>query len=533
MHCWEDIKQMKKLNSFLKEWKKIIIMGFFVLAAAFFLRAYNLNELPVFADEAIYVRWAQIMKAESTLRFLPLSDGKQPLFMWFVIPFLKVIADPLVAGRMVSVFTGLGTLIGIFVASYLLFKSKKVSLMTSLIYAISPLSVFFDRMALVDSMLAFFGIWTFTLMILLAKQKRLDMAMIAGFLLGGALLTKSPALFFVLLSPAILIILNWKKKSSFIGLGALYLITLLIGYGMYNILRLGPNYHMLVLRNRDYVHPYSHILTNPLDPFLPFFDRITEYLQVMGPWAILVLVLLGIYSSFKKFGKEILIVGIWALFPILAISEYSKTMTARYMFFTFPYIVILAGSVFTSVGGWTLKGVRALSNLQRLVAVIFIIFIFQAGYFDWQLLTAVELADLPRSERSGYLEEWTAGTGIKEASEYLKEEWKREPDKKIVVGTEGYFGTLPDGLQMYLGDTPEITVIGVGLELSEVPVPLVESKEFGNKTYLVVNDSRLAGDPDEMGLELLAEYPKAFRPVGSTEYNRKGPQEALFLFEVK
>ena len=56
-------------------------------------RLYQLTLLPVFADEAIYIRWAQVMKAESTLRFLPLSDGKQPLFMWSVIPFFKLFSD--------------------------------------------------------------------------------------------------------------------------------------------------------------------------------------------------------------------------------------------------------------------------------------------------------------------------------------------------------------------------------------------------------------------------------------------------------
>ncbi len=73
----------------MKEWK-LILLGLVALTA-FFARLYNLTILPVFVDEAIYIRWSQVMKAESTLRFLPLSDGKQPLFMWVVIPFLKIL----------------------------------------------------------------------------------------------------------------------------------------------------------------------------------------------------------------------------------------------------------------------------------------------------------------------------------------------------------------------------------------------------------------------------------------------------------
>ena len=90
------------MGKFFKQNWCYILAGIFVLAL-FFTRLYHLTILPVFADEAIYVRWAQVMRAEETLRFLPLSDGKQPLFMWLIIPFFKMFSEPLFAGRFVSV----------------------------------------------------------------------------------------------------------------------------------------------------------------------------------------------------------------------------------------------------------------------------------------------------------------------------------------------------------------------------------------------------------------------------------------------
>src|SRR3972149_10451558 len=94
-----------------------------IVGLALFVRLYRLTLLPIFADEAIYVRWSQVMRAEETLRFLPLSDGKQPMFMWITIPFLKIFSDPLFAGRFVSVLSGLGTMLGISFLSWLLFRS--------------------------------------------------------------------------------------------------------------------------------------------------------------------------------------------------------------------------------------------------------------------------------------------------------------------------------------------------------------------------------------------------------------------------
>lgn len=172
--------------------KKLILIFASIVLFTLIIRLINLNSLPVFADEAIYVRWSQVMRAESTLRFLPLSDGKQPLFMWITIPFLKVINDPLIAGRVVSVLSGVGTVVGVFALSYLLFNSKKVSLIASFLYSIIPFSFFFDRLALVDSLLTFFSVWSVFFAVLTIKTLRLDLAMITGFFLGIVRLNRNP-----------------------------------------------------------------------------------------------------------------------------------------------------------------------------------------------------------------------------------------------------------------------------------------------------------------------------------------------------
>jgi 4-amino-4-deoxy-L-arabinose transferase-like glycosyltransferase len=287
------------MKKFWQEWKIVFFLGFLILLIALGFRLYNLTILPVFADEAIYIRWSQVMSAEPTHRFLPLSDGKQPLFMWVLMFLVKRFSDPLFIGRLVSVGAGMGTLIGLFVLTYYLFKSKTVALAVSFIWAISPFSLFFDRMALVDSMLAMCGVWTLLWGVITAKTLRLDMAMFTGFALGAALLTKSPALFFVILLPSTWLLSPWPKKRKkvvlhLINLVCLSLTSYVIGYAMFNILRLGPNFHLLASRNRDYVFPLNHLWTNPKDPFIFYFHRAFEWLWIMGPAAVLILAVLGI-----------------------------------------------------------------------------------------------------------------------------------------------------------------------------------------------------------------------------------------------
>lgn len=506
------------MKKFFREWRGTMIIGILLLAAGILLRLMNLTILPVFADEAIYIRWSQIMANEPTLRFLPLSDGKQPLFMWILMFLVNRFSDPLFIGRLLSVVASIVTMLGVFALSYILFKDKLVSLVALLLYILSPFTFFFDRMALVDSMLTMFGVWTVIFGLLAAKTLRLDWAMFAGFSLGFASLTKSPAIFFALLFPVTMIFA--KSKIRFISL---ILVTYILAFGMYNIQRLGPNFHLLNSRTQDYIFPISHLWQNPKDPFAFHFQEFFfDWLSKMGPWPILVLWFLGSLFLWLKHKREFLLLTSYFLLPTLVQSEFAKVFTARYQLFTLPFLFMIAAAVFAT----KVKQLRIASY------VFLALFVILAMKFDYLLITNPEKANLPRSEKSGYLEEWTAGQGIKEISEYLKNQSSIINNQKIVVGTEGYFGTLPDGLQMYLADTPEITVIGVGIDIKELPQSLKESKKTGNKTYLVVNKSRLKADPTQLGLKLIAEYPKVPRPADTREYIIKGPQEFLYFYEI-
>jgi len=435
--------------------------------------------------------------------------------MWLTVPFFKLISDPLIAARSVSVLAGLGTTVGIFVLTYLLFERVKTALFAGLIYSILPFAVFFDRLALVDSLLAFFGVWMFVFLVLTVHYRRLDTAMLAGFALGGALLTKSPGVYFAVLAPVTLVIAEWPREHNkvikrIVILAMLFGVMYLLGYGLLNILRLGPDFHMIALRNADYVYPLSHIFTSPMDPLKPFFLRNLEYIWILGTPPFILLTGMTVLRGGKRYWREMLVLITLAFAPIVISSEFSKTMTARYIFPSVPFLVILAAM---PIINFTQK--KGLFNVLYIGIVT--MFVIWAGLKDFKLIHNPQEILLPRSERSGYLEDWTSGYGIKEVSEVLRMEYFEDPVKKIVVGTEGYFGTLPDGLKIYLNDLPDITVIGVGQPIKVVPESLVESKKSGNKTFLVVNSTRLLGKPEELGLSLIAEYEKAERPDGVRE----------------
>lgn len=514
------------------KYKWVVVAGLLIVLLYFFLRVYNLTIFPIFADEAIYIRWAQVMKNEPTLRFLPLLDGKQPLFMWSIIPFFKLFADPLVAGRMVSVATGFGTLLGVFLLTYYLFKKTWVAILAALFYAVSPFAVFFDRMALVDSMLSMFGIWVLLLGVITARTLRLDFAMLNGFALGGALLTKSPALFYSLLLPMVALVspivkvinhklsIKYVKLVKFIGLLP---VTYVIGYAMYNILRLGPNFTAIGERNQDYVLPLSHIFTDPRNPFIFHIDRAKEWLFMLGPIGLAIFATVGLFVGLRRNPRETIVVSLWALVPIFVQSEFAKVFTARYILFSLAPLAVLSSFVF-------LEKQKFVRKIAILGAVLLFI---HAGIINYRLIVHLDQSLLPQSERSGYLEEWTAGTGTREVSQFVKDYKANYPEKRIVVGTDGFFGTMPDGIQIYIEDIPDITVIGVGITIDNVPENLLNAKESGDTVYLVVNSSRFKGNAQDLGLKLIKSYPKAERlETDSREALLYGERDSLLFFEV-
>lgn len=495
---------------FLLKYKLELRILLIIIGIYFLLRLPNLTLQPIFADEAIYIRWAQVMRSESTLRFLPLSDGKTPLFMWTLMPVLKFIEDPLFAGRFLSVMSGLATLLGVFVLSWKVF-SVRVALWSALIYAVVPYTVFFDRMALVDSMLSAFTIWAVFFAIWLAQSVRLDLAMILGFILGGAWLTKTPAFLNLLLLPlSILAFQNTKSdKYRLLRLLLYFSIAAIIALGAYNLLRLGPGFHLISSRNTDYVFALSELQGRPLDPFIPHFNDILDWFPSLLTVPILVSIVIGSWFVVKQKNRLGLVVLLWALVPLLISMAFLKTFTARYLLPPIPLLLIFAG-----------YGVEKSLEMIKLVrlpktAIALAILLVVPLHFNYQLLTSPPPTSLPKAERAGYFEMWTAGYGLEDIANYLIE---KKNGGSVVVGTEGFFGTLPDGLYIYL-DKSKISVVGSHASISAQ----IKDAAKSHQTFFVGNKNSLESIfPTGW---LIKEYPKT-KPLGGTK------QDSTVLYQV-
>mgnify|MGYP001585017761 FL=1 len=275
---------------------------------------------------------------------------------------------------------------------------------------------------------------------------------------------------------------------------------------MYNILRLGPEFHQIALRNADYVFPLSEVLRRPLDPLLPHLkDSFLFFVYFLTPLGLLTAIS-GVLAGGRSHWQTRLVLAAWWLGPVLAQSAIARGFTARYLLFTVPFAAVLIGHALEHIGQRTQKHFLSVAAAGLIVV--------PALVMDYLAVTRPESLPLPRIERSGYLEDWTAGYGLRDVAQSLRQYAAAGP---VLVGSEGYFGTPFDALKLYLNDVPNVRIIGVGVWIDSVSDKL-KSALRDNQVFLVVNSTRLHADPDQMGLKLISSYPKAYRPDGTREY---------------
>jgi 4-amino-4-deoxy-L-arabinose transferase-like glycosyltransferase len=455
---------------------KLLILSLIILAILYgAIRLYHLTTFPIFTDEAIYIRWSQIALHDGAWRFISLTDGKQPMYIWIGMVMIKLFQDPLFAGRFVSVLAGFGSLIGFILLGREVFKDTRFGIFSGFIYLLYPFALMYDRLALYDSLVAMFIIWSIYFSALLARHNRLDLGMILGFIIGGGMLTKTSANFGFILLPFSLLLFPFKKhvdkRSLFLWIlysGAAFLIA----NGMYNFLRLSPFFHIIGEKNFTFIYSFIDWIQSP-------FAYVFGNLKGLSAWLIGYLsipFLLLIPASFfvnKKFQKEKLYLLIWFLVPFFALAFFGKVIYPRFiLFMTMPLLLL------SSYGLYTLLLSAKRFRLQCVIALVFLIQFIIVDYF---ILTDLNHAPIPQAERDQMITGWAGGTGVKETVAFLQKESK---NKKIYVGTQGTFGLMPYALEIYFFDNPNVTIKSYW-PLTDIPPADIITASKTMTTYVV------------------------------------------------
>ena len=479
----------------VKKYRIEIIVSLLFLGLFLFIRLINLTIIPIFVDEAIYLRWAQIAKNDASWRFISLTDGKQPLFVWLTMVMMKFIQDPLVAGRVVSVLTGLVSMVGIWFLSFVLFENRRLAFFAAFLYLTSPFCLLYDRMALMDAMVGTFSIFSLVGLVLLVKTFKLDVALILGWILGGGILTKTSGFFNIYLVPLSLLLFDWRDKKRLFNLLrwlGLSFLAVLISQIFYSILRLSPWFHMIAQKDTTFVYPIREWLSHP---FLFFWGNLKGQLDWLVNYLtlpIVILVILSLIFIWQKTQEKLLLFS-WFFAPFVALALFGKVLYPRFiLFMSLPLLVLAA---------WSLEEITKRIRRKWLLFTFYILLFTFSLYIDFRLLSNPKMALIPQNDRNQYIDSWPAGYGIKEIVAFANEKAKVD---KIFIGTEGTFGLMPASLELYLWDNSNVEIKGFW-PVKEIPLEAMEkSKE--KPSYFVFNETQKVSQ--EWPLKLVAEYPR-------------------------
>jgi len=475
-----------------------LLIWFVLISTYLMTRLINLKIIPIFTDEAIYSYWAQVALHDPANRFISLEDGKQPLFIWIAAIFQKFISDPLIASRLVSVVAGGGSLIGIYLLTKMLFD-KKTAIVAAILYIVLPFTLLYDRMALFDSLLTMLGIWAIYFSVKMAKDPRLETALLAGCATGLALITKSSAVFFLYLLPFSLIVFNFKRKNFKFKLFKWVIFSVvffLLSQIIYNSLRLSPLFYMVERKNTEFIRSVSEIINNPLIQLPGNLHALVSWLVQYNGLPLTIITIFAMAWGLIRRKLPIILLSVYVMVPFLAESIFNKVLYPRFMLFYFPYILIIIAYTVVHLFQW--------KNYLKYLWIVFVIMLVFPVINSYRLLTNPAGANIADSDLGQYLNDWPAGYGIEEIVPILKQETKSQP---VYVGTEGTFGLLPYSLLIYFYGEKNIEIHGFW-PVRDIPQQVLEAAKV-KKTFFIFNENQsLPNDPGNPYLKLIGKYQK-------------------------
>lgn len=486
----------KKTAPWVKSNVLFVILILFLAALYLVIRFIAIKNSPMFVDEAIYIRWAQMGMFDPATRLASLSDGKQPLFIWLITLLMNVVGNPLAAGRIVSIGTGFFTGIGLFLLSYELFKNKWVSLLTLSFYILYPFSLVTDRMALYESTAGMFLVWSLYTGILLTRKLTLQYSFVLALVMGGGLLNKTTGFLSLYLLPLLLFLLPTTKTNrvhTVMKWVMLMSVAVVLSLLYYSVLHLSDQFYQVSEKNALFIYHFHELI-----PYGAFFKWIPN-LVTLSSWTALYLsiptfvVFIASLIFFRFSWKEKIVLLLCFLIPFIGYGLLGRQLNPRYLY---PLSLFLLPVFAANIA----HGYKAVQS-KNMIVIAIAVCIFSMLYVDYKIISSFATAPLPQEDLRQYINGTSAGGGIKESVTFLSAKANQGP---IYIATEGLYGSLPTtAIELYFLHHPNVQKRG--FEISALSLRDLVEKSHETPVYVIFNDTQKI---PKWPMDFIAEYQK-------------------------
>jgi 4-amino-4-deoxy-L-arabinose transferase-like glycosyltransferase len=421
-----------------------------VLGAGALLAVYLATRLsfaarfPPFLDEALYASYADRAASSTRELFISFRIGQGPLLTWLAIPWIKVGLSPLAAVRMVSVASGLLTVVVVGRLAHELWGVAVGWVAAALCVAV-PFFVVHDGIGVYEPLVTLEIAAALYLQLALARRPRLWVAVVLGLVLGLGLLTKQNALPAAALLPVSLLCFDWSPG----GRGR-RLAVWLAGVGVVALCLLGA---VLVERGSRYYPDLQaarkSILLWPARPVTDVLDdpwRVsglnwTTYRPALSGYVtvpLLALALAGVVPAWRSRPRATLVLLAWAVVPFAIALLFELRPFPRHVMYVLPPLLVLMA----------LAVVRAAEHAARLrsrrlallaVGAAGALALVPAAIVDRRALAHPATARYPGLDYWQYVAGWPAGAPWRDAADLIEH---RDAGGRGPVLVPGHYGVL-------------------------------------------------------------------------------------------
>ena len=383
-----------------------------IAVATLAMRLFHLRGRPLFNDEAIFTRWAQLIRATPSRLFeITLQDPKPPLHPALLALFVRLGSDPVLAGRAISAVIGALTAIAFAAVAYELSRGSDFAITAAALAGTSPFLAFHQRLATADALFvleSLFAVWL-TLR---------GASLLAGTALGAALETRS------VFSLALVVVVFVKRRKGFALAAAvavcLWLPFLLASRGWY-----GPSAGA-ELRRRVLYQSQFHAAVPSFEVFRWLWTYLTP------PVAIAAFIGLAALLHLRDW-----FLGVWTAAMLLPVIFGSVTYSRYALNAAVP--LLLAAAWLITKARWPLVACA--------LAVAVPLFLTIRGAADWRQ------EHLLARDRYQYDSGWPAGFATEQASAWLA---RRSDEQPIAIVTSDEWGVPADGIWVWFDRNPRV-----------------------------------------------------------------------------
>jgi 4-amino-4-deoxy-L-arabinose transferase-like glycosyltransferase len=394
---------MKFIN---KNFPILIFICFLVIRIIYIIK------IPLFTDESSYIRWGILMIHNPSFLWSSLEiGGRQPLGFWlFGLAALKL-NNINIAPRLVSLFFSSISFITIYY--WIKLQSSKIpSIISIIIITITPLFIHFQSLAILESPLLCFTIFTLWFTELFCKTHKLKYIILLGVAISIGLWIKTNTLLTTLLAGITLItnvIIDKHHRQHKILMLLVLPATIII---MLFPLFIQPDFHFIFADTNHFTYTIQELFHFPYQTWINNLVNILYCLFIyLGPISIFGLL---IYFYTYKYTQHKLYI-FWSLFLLLVPLFINKLMNTRYFITAVIPLLPLISIGITDIYKHTNQTVRNIGKVSLLVTLFggLVLTIYPSRFFTL-------FPDIPMflGERN-YVFGWTGGYTTKTIVNYL------------------------------------------------------------------------------------------------------------------